>query len=48
MIYSFVSPNSGVDYERAEIRELIYAALAQLTPEYRAAIVLKEMEDPQH
>jgi RNA polymerase sigma-70 factor, ECF subfamily len=40
-------PGSGVNYERAEIREQVYAALAQLTPEHRAVIVLKEIEDLQ-
>ena len=38
-------PGPGVNYERAEIREQVYAALAQLTPEHRAVIVLKEIED---
>jgi predicted RNA polymerase sigma factor len=38
----------GVNCERAEIREQVYAALAQLTPEHRAAIVLKEIEDLQY
>ena len=37
----------GVNYERAEIREQVYAALAQLTPDHRAVIVLKEIEDLQ-
>ena len=41
-------PGPGVNYERAEIREEVYAALAQLTPEYRAVIVLKEVEDLQY
>ena len=36
------------DYEPPEIREQIYAALAQLTPESRAVIVLKEIEDLQY
>jgi RNA polymerase sigma-70 factor, ECF subfamily len=40
-------PGPGVNYERAEIREQVYAALAQLTPEHRAVIVLKEIEDLQ-
>ena len=40
-------PGPGVNYERAEIREQVYAALAQLTPEQRAVIVLKEIEDLQ-
>jgi RNA polymerase sigma-70 factor, ECF subfamily len=41
-------PGPGANYERAEIREQVYAALAQLTPEHRAVIVLKEMEDLQY
>jgi RNA polymerase sigma-70 factor (ECF subfamily) len=40
-------PGPGVNYERGEIREQVYAALAQLTPEHRAVIVLKEIEDLQ-
>ena len=40
-------PGPSVNYERAEIREQVYAALAQLTPEHRAVIVLKEIEDMQ-
>ena len=40
-------PGPGVNYERAEIREQVSAALAQLTPEQRAVIVLKEIEDLQ-
>src|ERR1700731_2937168 len=38
-------PDPGLNYERAEIREHVYAALAQLTPDHRAVIVLKEIED---
>jgi RNA polymerase sigma-70 factor (ECF subfamily) len=41
-------PGPGDNYERAEIREQVYAALAQLTPEHRAVIVLKEIEDLQY
>jgi len=41
-------PGPGVNYERAEIREQVYTALAQLTPEHRAVIVLKEVEDLQY
>ena len=41
-------PGPGVNCERAEIRALVYAALAQLTPEHRAVIVLKEIEDLQY
>ena len=40
-------PGPSVNYECAEIREQVYAALAQLTPEHRAVIVLKEIEDMQ-
>ena len=38
----------GVNCQRAEIREQVYGALAQLTPEHRAVIVLKEIEDLQY
>jgi RNA polymerase sigma-70 factor, ECF subfamily len=41
-------PSPGANYERAEIRAMVYAALAQLTPEHRAVIVLKEIEDLQY
>jgi RNA polymerase sigma-70 factor (ECF subfamily) len=41
-------PSAGANYERAEIRAMVYAALAQLTPEHRAVIVLKEIEDLQY
>jgi RNA polymerase sigma-70 factor (ECF subfamily) len=41
-------PSPGDNYERAEIREQVYAALAQLGPEHRAVIVLKEIEDLQY
>jgi RNA polymerase sigma-70 factor, ECF subfamily len=41
-------PGPGVNCERSEIREQVYAALAQLTPEHRAVIVLKEIEDLQY
>jgi RNA polymerase sigma-70 factor (ECF subfamily) len=37
----------GVD-SAPEIREQVYAALGQLTPEDRAVIVLKEIEDLQY
>jgi len=40
-------PGPGVNCERAEIREQVYAALAQLKPEHRAVIILKEIEDLQ-
>jgi predicted DNA-binding protein (UPF0251 family) len=41
-------PGPGDNYERAEIRVQVYAALGQLTPEHRAVIVLKEIEDLQY
>jgi RNA polymerase sigma-70 factor, ECF subfamily len=43
-ISSFL-PGPGVNYERAKIREQVYAALAQLTLEHRVVIALKEIED---
>jgi RNA polymerase sigma-70 factor, ECF subfamily len=41
-------PSPRANYRRTEITEHINAALAQLTPEHRAVIVLKEMEDLQY
>jgi RNA polymerase sigma-70 factor, ECF subfamily len=38
-------PNPGVNYQSAEIREQINAALAKLSPEHRAVVVLKELEE---
>jgi RNA polymerase sigma-70 factor, ECF subfamily len=38
-------PSPRANYERAEIREGINAALAQLSPEHRAIIVLRELEE---
>jgi RNA polymerase sigma-70 factor (ECF subfamily) len=38
-------PGPGVNYDRLAIREQVYAALAHLTAEHRAVIVLKEIED---
>jgi hypothetical protein len=38
-------PGPGVNDDRVAIREQVYAALAQLTPEHRAVLVLKEIED---
>jgi RNA polymerase sigma-70 factor (ECF subfamily) len=38
-------PGPGVNCDRVAIREQVYAALAQLSPEHRAVIVLKEIED---
>jgi RNA polymerase sigma-70 factor (ECF subfamily) len=40
-------PSPRANYRRTEIRQHINAALAQLTPEHRAVIVLKEIEDLQ-
>ncbi len=37
--------DAGAAAERAELRERVAAALAQLEPEYRAAVVLKDIED---
>src|SRR4029077_19265110 len=41
-------PDPGVNYERTEIREQVNAALAKLSPEHRAVVVLKELEDLQY
>ena len=41
-------PGPRVNCERAEIREQVNAALAQLSPEHRAVVVLKEIEDMQY
>jgi RNA polymerase sigma-70 factor (ECF subfamily) len=41
-------PSPRANYRRTEIRQHINAALAQLTPEHRAVIVLKEIEDLQY
>jgi RNA polymerase sigma-70 factor (ECF subfamily) len=41
-------PNPCTNYRRTEISEHISAALAQLSPEHRAVIVLKEIEDLQY
>jgi RNA polymerase sigma-70 factor (ECF subfamily) len=38
-------PDPGVNCERTEIREQVNAALAKLSPEHRAVVVLKEVED---
>jgi RNA polymerase sigma-70 factor (ECF subfamily) len=46
-IPSFV-PGPGVNYERAEIREQVNAALAQLSPEHRVVVVMRELEDMQY
>ena len=41
-------PSPRANYRRTEIRQHINAALARLTPEHRAVIVLKEIEDLQY
>ena len=41
-------PGPGVEYQRTEIREQVNAALAKLSPEHRAVVVLKEVEDLQY
>ena len=41
-------PGPRVNYERAEIRAQVEAALAQLSPEHRAVVVLRELEDMQY
>ena len=41
-------PSPRINCERAEIREQVNAALAQLSPEHRAVVVLKEIEDMQY
>ena len=38
-------PSPRTNYDRDEIREQINMALAQLSPEHRAVIVLREIED---
>ena len=41
-------PSPRANYRRVEIRQHLNAALAQLSPEHRAVIVLKEIEDLQY
>ena len=41
-------PGPRVNCELAEIREQVNAALAELSPEHRAVVVLKELEDMQY
>ena len=41
-------PDPRVNYRRTEIRERVNAALAKLSPEHRAVVVLKELEDLQY
>jgi RNA polymerase sigma-70 factor, ECF subfamily len=43
---SLASPS--VEYQRAEIREQVNKALARLSPEHRAVVVLKEVEGLQY
>jgi RNA polymerase sigma-70 factor (ECF subfamily) len=41
-------PGPGVHYHRTEIREQVNAALAKLSPEHRAVVLLKDLEDLQY
>ena len=41
-------PGARLDCERAEIREQVSAAIAKLSPEHRAVVVLKVLEDLQY
>jgi RNA polymerase sigma-70 factor (ECF subfamily) len=41
-------PGPGVYCQRTEIRERVTAAISKLSPEHRAVIVLKELEDLQY
>jgi RNA polymerase sigma-70 factor, ECF subfamily len=41
-------PDPGVNCEHAEIRERVNAALAKLSPDHRAVVVLKELEGLQY
>ena len=41
-------PCPGANYQRTEIRAQVNAALAKLSPEHRAVVVLKELEDLQY
>jgi RNA polymerase sigma-70 factor (ECF subfamily) len=41
-------PGPGVSCQRTEIRERVTAAISKLSPEHRAVIVLKELEDLQY
>lgn len=41
-------PGPGVNYQRTEIREQVNAALARLSPEHRAVVVLKDLEGLQY
>jgi RNA polymerase sigma-70 factor (ECF subfamily) len=37
-------PDPRVNYQRSEIREQVHAALAELSPEHREVLVLKEWD----
>ena len=41
-------PGPRINSQRAEIREQVNAAIAKLSPEHRAVVVLKELEDLQY
>ena len=41
-------PGPGVKYQRTEIREQVNAALAKLSPQHRAVVVLREVENLQY
>ncbi len=41
-------PGPGVNYQCTEIREQVNAAIAKLSPEHRAVVVPKELEDLQY
>ena len=41
-------PSPRANYQRTEIRQHINAAITQLSPDHRAVIVLKEIEDLQY
>jgi RNA polymerase sigma-70 factor, ECF subfamily len=41
-------PSPRANYQRTEIRQQVNAALAQLSPEHRAVIVMKEVEELQY
>jgi RNA polymerase sigma-70 factor, ECF subfamily len=41
-------PSPGANYQRTEMREQVNAALAKLSPEHRAVVVLKDLEDLQY
>jgi RNA polymerase sigma-70 factor, ECF subfamily len=41
-------PSPGAYYHRAEIREEVNTALAKLSPEHRAVVLLKDLEDLQY